>query len=788
MVKFKNQRKGVLNKIYVCIFVCMSTKAIHLDFVSDLTSQAFIACLKRFFGRREMGVLPEIAQAVEEIDWNLPTDVQSEAIPLILGGGDVLMAAETGSGKTGAFCLPILQIVWETLADQLSGKGQKTDKGGGGGAQQSNKWRMSYFDRGNSLAVSPDGKTCQSREPKEWHGCRATKGVQGQGKYYYEAKVTDEGLCRVGWSTPAASLDLGTDKQGFGFGGTGKKSFGKQFDSYGEAFGMHDVIGCYLNLDDRSIKFAKNGVDFGEAFKIPDNLRKSAFYPAVVLKNAEMEFNFGETTFRYPPENGYVAVCSASKECVVNNSITGESSGPVKNIKNAPQAIIIEPSRELAEQTLKCIQNFKKYLKDPKVRELLIIGGVAAKEQIMELQSGIDIVVGTPGRLEDLISTGQLSLSQVRFFVLDEADGLLQAGYGDLINRMHGQIPKITPDGKRLQMVVCSATLHSFDVKKLAERLMHFPTWVDLKGEDSVPETVHHVVCIVDPRKDLSWRSLKRPIKTDEVHARDNVRFGSNTPESLSEAVKLLKGEYVVTAINEHKMDKGIVFCRTKIDCDNMENHLNALGGGPRNKNNPYSCVCLHGDRKPAERKENLEKFKRGEVKFLICTDVAARGIDVSGVPYVINVTLPDEKNNYVHRIGRVGRAERMGLAISLASAVPEKVWYHSNCSNRGKNCWNTNLTDKGGCCIWYNEPQYLGDIEEHLNCTIQQVDPDIKVPSDEFDGKVVYGQKKAQMGSNYQTHTAQMAPTVEMLSKLEVVAQEFFIKRYCKRDQSFLK
>ncbi|KFM61556.1 ATP-dependent RNA helicase DDX1, partial [Stegodyphus mimosarum] len=358
----------------------------------------------------EMGVLPEIAQAVEEMDWNLPTDVQAEAIPLILGGGDVLMAAETGSGKTGAFCLPILQIVWETLTDQLSGKSKKSDSGGG--SAQSSKWRMSYFDRGSALAVSPDGKMCQSREPKEWHGCRATKGVHGKGKYYFEAKITDEGLCRVGWSTPAASLDLGTDKQGFGFGGTGKKSFGKQFDSYGEPFGMHDVIGCYLNLDNMIIKFSKNGVDLGDAFKIPENLRRSAFFPAVVLKNAEMEFNFGETSFKYPPEDGYVAVCSAPKECTVNSTVTGESSGPAKKIKNAPQAIIIEPSRELAEQTLKCIQNFKKHLHSPNVKELLIIGGVSAKEQIMELQSGIDIVVGTPGRLEDLISTGQLSLSQ----------------------------------------------------------------------------------------------------------------------------------------------------------------------------------------------------------------------------------------------------------------------------------------------------------------------------------------------------------------------------------------
>ena len=166
-------------------------------------------------------------------------------------------------------------------------------------------------------------------------------------------------------------------------------------------------------------------------------------------------------------------------------------------------------------------------------------------------------------------------------------------------------------------------------------------------------------------------------------------------------------------------MDQAIIFCRTKLDCDNIENYLQSLGGGqdtlrilsvysrytiitvgPKSVVNEYSCVCLHGDRRPQERKDNLQKFKvqqnllifsailifvkililspitlqEGEVRFLICTDVAARGIDITGIPYVVNVTLPDDKQNYVHRIGRVGRAERMGLAISLVSKVKEKA------------------------------------------------------------------------------------------------------------------
>ena len=146
-----------------------------------------------------MGVLPQIAKRLEEIEWILPTDVQAEAVPLILGGGDVLMAAETGSGKTGAFSVPILQIVWETVKDIQTRK-----KPFGNGTNKMNDtpefWQLSKVDRAKEMAVSEDGITCQSRD-QYWNGVRAIKGVRCRGKYYYEAKVSDEGLCRVGWST-----------------------------------------------------------------------------------------------------------------------------------------------------------------------------------------------------------------------------------------------------------------------------------------------------------------------------------------------------------------------------------------------------------------------------------------------------------------------------------------------------------------------------------------------------------------------------------------------------------
>ncbi|KAI9561095.1 hypothetical protein GHT06_012051 [Daphnia sinensis] len=702
----------------------------------------------------EMGVLPQIAKRLEELDWMLPTDVQAEAVPLILG----------------AFCLPIIQIVWETIKDIQSGKTASRSGNSNAATESQEKWILSAYDRTPAMAINTEGTLCQSRDTA-WGGARATKGLLNKGKYYYEATVSDEGLCRVGWSLNEASLDLGTDRYGYGFGGTGKKSNNRQFDDYGSAYGLNDVIGCALDLDNRVISFFKNGVDLGKAFDINPEFRNKALFPAVALKNAEIEFNFGQKPFKFGPPKNFIPVCQAGSDCAAINSNSGVAvPAQVKLKANAPQAVIIEPSRELAEQTYKEINSFKKYLDAPEIRTMLVAGGIAIKEQLSDLQKGVDIIVGTPGRLEELTKSENLLLTHCRFLVLDEADGLLQQGHGELINRLHSRAPKITTDGKRLQMIVCSATLHSFDVKKMADRLMHFPTWIDLKGEDSVPDTVHHVVVTVDPRTDMSWHNLPRRIPTDGVHANDRLSPTSATPEMLSEAVKLLKGEYCVRAITEHNMDQAIIFCRTKVDCDNLETYLNSID------KHKFSCVCLHGDRKPQERRDNLEAFKQKQVKFLICTDVAARGLDIGGLPFMINITLPDEKSNYVHRIGRVGRAERMGLAISFVSNVPEKVWFHGEwCSSRGKACSNSKLTTQGGCCIWYDEQQCLADVEEHLGITISQAGTDIKVPQDEFDGKVVYGQKKKATTSAYQSHVAQMAGAVQELAVQEMKAQLLF-------------
>ncbi|VDP40259.1 unnamed protein product [Echinostoma caproni] len=128
-----------------------------------------------------MGVMPELSKAVQEMDWILPTDIQGEAVPLILGGGDVLMAAETGSGKTGAFCLPVLQIVYETLKEFQSGKRHHAHGSSGSKPQV---MKLNPYDRTDAMAIDADGLLCQSRDPGGWHGARANLGVKNCGKIY----------------------------------------------------------------------------------------------------------------------------------------------------------------------------------------------------------------------------------------------------------------------------------------------------------------------------------------------------------------------------------------------------------------------------------------------------------------------------------------------------------------------------------------------------------------------------------------------------------------------------
>lgn len=821
-------------------------------------------------GFEDLGLLHELVRATSTQGWLLPSDVQDESIPLILGGGDVLVAAETGSGKTGAFALPAIQIVHETRRAQAaltldaSSSSSATASGGStsppknkkarhhssdgfgnntSNASSSNLIMLSVSDRSSMVSISEDGLSAQCRQEKDWGGVRGTVGVL-KGSAYYEATMTDEGLCRLGWSTQAGSHNLGTDKFGFGFGGTGKKSTQGKFDDYGEPFKFGDVIGCCLQVNGGagsggSISWTKNGRQLGEAFSLQKGV--GTLYPALCMKNAELKANFGATPFKFEPPTGYTGLALLPKECLVGGGAgiggggggagSGSPSGGGGGKRSGavhPVCLILEPARDLALQTGKQVEELKRFVESPSIGCGVIIGGMSNSYVKEQVTAATDIVVACMQTLQTCIDKGEISLDQVRLLILDEADRFTERENLEMLDKLFKQI-RSTIDSDavpgRLQVCFFSATLHSPEITALAAKMCNRPTWVDLKGKDSVPETVHHVIVPVDPVHDRSW--LTPPgkgtsiieVQTDGVHEKDKISAGSGgggglSKEEKSEGLKRLKPKMLVGLIDSLKMTQCLIFCRTNVDCDNLEAYLTAVGGGnkwragaEKGKENAYSCCVLAGMRGQEERTRNLQAFKDGDVRFLICTDVAARGLDIKELPYVINMTLPDEPENYIHRIGRVGRADRMGLAISFVAAqgCDEKVWFHT-CNNRGKGCVNTNLVQNmekktGGCCIWYDEPGKFKAVKKRLSLPegtelpIMQVSTSknnsassssssssssqspyvFALPREIADLGVEYGEEK---GGKQETsdHVLSIASQVSALLSLEVQAQQAYL------------
>merc|ERR1719171_1659506 len=193
--------------------------------------------------------------------------------------------------------------------------------------------------------------------------------------------------------------------------------------------------------------------------------------------------------------------------------------------KRPPMCMILEPTRDLAEQTYKCMTKFNKYLDNPTVRITLFVGGIDEKEQFRALEEGVDIVVGTLQKVMDYIRRGKLDVTQLKFLVLDEADDLQKKDDRGDIPRLNAQIKRGRRD--RVQTLFFSATLHTPEVRKMIDEITTKPIWVDLKGKDSVPETVHHVIFRVDPTEPFTIKDNEVAVHkkaqaepvTDGVHA-----------------------------------------------------------------------------------------------------------------------------------------------------------------------------------------------------------------------------------------------------------------------------
>lgn len=278
--------------------------------------------------------------------------------------------------------------------------------------------------------------------------------------------------------------------------------------------------------------------------------------------------------------------------------------------KRAVRALILTPTRELAAQVFEDVKTYSEFVD---IKSAVIFGGVNQNPQVNALRNGIDVLVATPGRLLDLYNQRLLSLSQVEILVLDEADRMLDMGFLRDIKKIIGIMP-----AKR-QNLLFSATF-SAEIKTLAKGLLQNPVSVEATPENTTAEKVDQLVYRVDKSK---------------------------------------KPEVMVQLIFNGQWQQALVFTRTKHGANKLSEKL---------RKNDITSAAIHGNKSQGARTKALADFKKGEIRVLVATDIAARGLDIPLLPHVVNYELPNIAEDYVHRIGRTGRAGASGLAISLVS------------------------------------------------------------------------------------------------------------------------
>ncbi|PZQ50384.1 MAG: DEAD/DEAH box helicase [Rhodovulum sulfidophilum] len=289
-----------------------------------------------------------------------------------------------------------------------------------------------------------------------------------------------------------------------------------------------------------------------------------------------------------------------------------------------PRSLVLAPTRELAAQVA---ENFEKYSKHVKLSMALLIGGVSFKDQDKLIDRGVDVLIATPGRLLDHFERGKLMLTGVQIMVVDEADRMLDMGFIPDIERIFKMVPFTR------QTLFFSATMAP-EITRITQEFLHNPVRVEVARQATTSETIEQFVCKHTPKRRDSADGEKREVLRRLIRA---------------------EGE---------ALTNGIIFCNRKRDVDVLAKSLRQHG---------FDASPLHGDLDQSLRTKILTSFREGELKLLIASDVAARGLDIPTVSHVFNFDVPIHSEDYVHRIGRTGRAGRTGKAITLCFPHEEK-------------------------------------------------------------------------------------------------------------------
>ncbi|MEH6938511.1 DEAD/DEAH box helicase [Bacillus sp. JJ664] len=287
----------------------------------------------------------------------------------------------------------------------------------------------------------------------------------------------------------------------------------------------------------------------------------------------------------------------------------------IKWEENKPQALILTPTRELAVQVKEDFTNIGRF---KRIKAVAVYGKQPIAIQKTELKQKTHVVVGTPGRVLDHIERGTLSLEQIKYLVIDEADEMLNMGFIDQVGAIIDEMPR-----NRVTMLF-SATIPD-EVKNLANQYMKAPTSIEITATGLTTDKIDHSLFLVEEENKLS----------------------------LLEDITIVQNP-----------DSCIIFCRTKDRVDTLYDQLADLG---------YSCDKIHGGMEQNDRLHVMNDFKRGDFRYLVATDVAARGIDIDNITHVVNYDLPLEKESYVHRTGRTGRAGQKGKAITFVTPYEDR-------------------------------------------------------------------------------------------------------------------
>lgn len=463
----------------------------------------------------ELGLDEHILRGVEALGFTTPTPVQEQAIPAVLAGRDVLASAQTGTGKTAAFALPILQLV--APYSQAARTRQAEAAAAGGGERDGGPDVLADAVEGAegaslSAEVAEDGSIATPKRRHRRHHKKA--------------------------SAPAAESEPTSQPAGEPSAPTGDK---------------------------------------------PRRKRRRKKKPA------------GE------------------KASTAERRAADPNAHPF-----GPFALIVTPTRELAAQieavvSVVCEQTGQK--------AVVVMGGTKFERQIRELEAGCDLLVATPGRLIDLMEHDHVSLADIRCFVLDEADRMLDMGFWPSVRRIVAALPK------ERQNLLFSATIPP-SIKGTVDAMLKDPVVVEIARVGETADTVEEHLC----------------------------------PVTQGQKTLLLEG-LLAHEVEGQVPDRVLVFCRTKHRVDDLERYLRKAG---------VAVDVMHADRPQKAREKALEKFRAGKVRVLVATDVMSRGIDVSGIDAVVNFDVPMDPEDYVHRIGRTGRAGATGQAYTFVA--PDEI------------------------------------------------------------------------------------------------------------------